>query len=69
VSHVGFPPVAEEKPLLVSSKRGKLPPTTRSSLIASGLVVRPEGNRETASEMDRDLKRKAALELARANLP
>jgi hypothetical protein len=67
VSHLGFAAVAGEKPLLPSGRQRTVPPITRSSLIAAGLVTRPAGNREPASEMDRDLKRRAELELTRSS--
>lgn len=67
VSHVGFPLSRGMKPLLAqNSAAGR---DTRRSLIAAGLVTRPEGNRERANEMDRDRMRRAALELARSGTP
>jgi hypothetical protein len=62
LSHIGFPLLYGMKPLLVNGpgRHG-----TRHALIAAGLVTRPEGNRERATEMDRERKRRAELELAK----
>jgi hypothetical protein len=62
LSYVGFPPAPGDKPLFVAKNSAD-----KKALLAQGLVTRPEGNRESASEMDRDRKRRAAIELARAN--
>jgi hypothetical protein len=64
-SHIGYPLERGEKPLLAQAAN---PSASRHALISSGLVTRPEGNRERAAEMDRDRKRRAALELARSTI-
>lgn len=66
VSLVGFPPRHGQTPLLAGKKPGQRR-GAKSALIASGLVTRPAGNRETAREMDRDRLRRAQLELSQAN--
>lgn len=67
ISHVGFPIERGMRPVLAqNSTAGR---ETRRSLMAAGLVTRPEGNRERANEMDRDRMRRAALELARSGTP
>lgn len=66
VSLIGFPLKPGQTPLL-AAKGSRDRRDAKSSLIASGLVTRPAGNRETAREMDRDRLHRAQLELSRAN--
>lgn len=66
VSLIGFPLKSGQKPLL-GEKKSRDRRDARSALIASGLVTRPAGNRETARELDRDRVRRAQLELSQAN--
>lgn len=66
VSLIGFPLKTGQTPLL-AGKKSRERRDGKSALIASGLVTRPAGNRETAREMDRDRLRRAQLELSQTN--
>ncbi len=61
LSYIGFEPERNLKPLFAAKAASRR--NLRRTLLATGLVTRPAGNRECASEMDRHRLRRAALEL------
>lgn len=64
LSYIGFSNQGEMTPLFTAQADNRR--NVRRALISSGLVTRPEGNRERAKEMDRPRMHRAALELARS---
>lgn len=60
-SHIGFD---DPPPRALSALERRREKERREQLLARGLVTRPDGNRESAAELDKDRKQRAARELA-----
>jgi hypothetical protein len=68
ISRIGFPAQGAPPPPTAGRKQAEKERARRQELLAAGLVTRPEGNREKASQMDRDREKRAA-DLAAASTP
>lgn len=63
VSRMGFPDIVV--PELKTAADARRERERRNDLLQRGVVTRPDGNRETAEELDKDRKERAARDLAK----